>query len=221
MGMFFGDFKCKTEANNKLVQHLQNSTKHKLLPWWKEWTYCNGFMIINEKIIWQSVYDVGLNKSDTKFLEYLACSENTDVINNYLDNLIYYYQYNYRKNYQYLFNSLFYINIITKHAKNQITLQYILNNFQKIKPSSDMIPAVFIIIINNVYFVNQTELIKEYVETWYTTFAGTFHKMNNTEDLLKRHQLKDSIIENLDKIKSKVLIRKKQIKRETQTHWWM
>ncbi|XP_029176831.1 uncharacterized protein LOC114944941 [Nylanderia fulva] len=50
------DITCTKEANNKLEQHLQDLEKHKLLPWWKEWTYCKGLMINTNKPTWESVH---------------------------------------------------------------------------------------------------------------------------------------------------------------------
>ncbi|XP_029172398.1 aminopeptidase N-like, partial [Nylanderia fulva] len=127
---FLGDFTCKKHANNILKQHIIKPKTHRFLPWWKEWTYCKGLMMITTKneIFWQSVYYIGWKKKDTKFLEYLACPEDTDVITNYLR----YIHKSTEQEYQYLCNSFLYI--ITKHAKNQIILKYILDHFNDIKP---------------------------------------------------------------------------------------
>ncbi|XP_029166548.1 thyrotropin-releasing hormone-degrading ectoenzyme-like [Nylanderia fulva] len=67
---FLGDIDCQKEAKNKLEHHLQDPTKHKLMPWWKEWTFCNGLMTINNKT-WRSMYTMELDISDPKFEEYL------------------------------------------------------------------------------------------------------------------------------------------------------
>ncbi|XP_029176358.1 uncharacterized protein LOC114944552 isoform X2 [Nylanderia fulva] len=78
---FFDDITCKRVANNKLTQHLQDPAKYKLLPWWKEWTYCKGLMITTiNNTTWELVYTKGLKKSDSKFLEYLTCSEDINLI---------------------------------------------------------------------------------------------------------------------------------------------
>ncbi|XP_029169202.1 aminopeptidase N-like isoform X2 [Nylanderia fulva] len=50
---------CKKKANDKLEQHIQDPKKHKLLPWWKKWTYCNGLMITNNIETWGLVYSIG------------------------------------------------------------------------------------------------------------------------------------------------------------------
>ncbi|XP_029169374.1 uncharacterized protein LOC114939264 [Nylanderia fulva] len=123
---FLDDLNCKEVANRKLEHHLLDPTKHKLLPWWKEWTYCKGLMIATNET-WQSVYNIGLNKSDTKFLEYLACTKDDNMIKNYLR-----YQSISKKESQYFLNSFLYI--ITKHSKNLTILPYILDNLLNIRP---------------------------------------------------------------------------------------
>ncbi|XP_011639420.1 uncharacterized protein LOC105428658, partial [Pogonomyrmex barbatus] len=40
-----GDSKCKKHAEYKLQWHLSNTTENKLLPWWREWTFCNGLSV--------------------------------------------------------------------------------------------------------------------------------------------------------------------------------
>ncbi|XP_029176633.1 aminopeptidase N-like [Nylanderia fulva] len=154
---FLDDINCKKKANNKLKQHIKDPETHRLLPWWKEWTYCNGLMININKTTWESVYDVGLEKSDTKFLEYLACTEDTNIIKNYLT-----YKNSTHQEYHYHLNS--FLPIITKHAKNPTILLYILDNFFIIKPKHVGITAAFITIINNVYSVNLTQELNNYVQ---------------------------------------------------------
>ncbi|XP_029167117.1 aminopeptidase N-like isoform X2 [Nylanderia fulva] len=160
------DITCKKEANNKLEQHLQDFEKHKVLPWWKEWTYCKGLMIATNKT-WQSMYAIGFRKSDTKFVEYLACNKDTNITFKYLR-----YQYISKKESQYFFNSFLYI--ITKHSKNPTILKDILNDFVNIKPKHVNITTALIIIINNVYSVNLlTKEINEHVK-WLKAYAKTF-----------------------------------------------
>ncbi|KAL6264880.1 hypothetical protein P5V15_004975 [Pogonomyrmex californicus] len=40
-----GDSKCKKHAEYKLQWHLLNPIENKLLPWWREWTFCNGLCV--------------------------------------------------------------------------------------------------------------------------------------------------------------------------------
>ncbi|XP_029162772.1 aminopeptidase N-like [Nylanderia fulva] len=198
---FLGDIDCKKEANKKLEQHLLDPTKHKLLPWWQEWTYCNGLKTITNKLTWQLVYNIGYKKSDTKFIEYLACSEFSDIITDYLS----YKSFTKQEN-QYLFNS--YFHIITKHTNNRNILMDILNKiFLNIRPKHVDVTAALIIIINNVYSVNLTEEIKEYV------IRFKFHAILSIEEMEK----KDSIMLKSDKVESKISIRNYQIEKQRQS----
>ncbi|XP_029162710.1 aminopeptidase N-like [Nylanderia fulva] len=213
---FFGDITCKEKANNKLKQHIEDPKTHRLLPWWKEWTYCNGLMMTKEETTWQSVYDIGLNKSDTKFLEYLACPEDTNLIKKYLT-----FRQNISTEQEYPnhFNS--FLHIITKHAKNQIILEYILDHFNEIKPKYVSTPAALIIIINNVYFLDLTEQIFDSVRDIIET---NLVEVNNT-DLLKRqkrHQteeMSDIVINKHNlryQLRRKINIRNNQTERQRQ-----
>ncbi|XP_029176635.1 endoplasmic reticulum aminopeptidase 1-like [Nylanderia fulva] len=114
---FLGGIICKKTANNKLKQHIKDPETHRLLPWWKEWTYCNGLMININETTWKSVYNAGLEKSDTKFSEYLACTQDANIIK---DHLTLKYINITQREYQYLVNN--FLHIITKHAKNPTIL---------------------------------------------------------------------------------------------------
>ncbi|XP_029169014.1 thyrotropin-releasing hormone-degrading ectoenzyme-like isoform X2 [Nylanderia fulva] len=144
---FFGDITCKTEANNILKQYIIDIKLRSRLLWKQEWIYCKGLMIttINETI-WESVFDIGVSKSDAKFLEYLACPEDIDVIIHYLKNERY---HSIKRKYQRDVNS--FLHIITKHAKNPPILKYILDHFNEVKPKKINLIAALIIIINNDY----------------------------------------------------------------------
>ncbi|XP_029164199.1 uncharacterized protein LOC114935513 [Nylanderia fulva] len=135
---FLGDITCMKVANMKLKQHCEQPKTYRLMPWWKEWTYCKGLMITPEK-------------------------ENTwEIV------------------------------LVT-------------------------IPAALIIIINNVYSVNQTKLIEEFVERWKTDLADIINIINNTTNLfISCHVEKDLATQNFDRIKRKILIRNNQINRQIQ-----
>ncbi|XP_029154998.1 thyrotropin-releasing hormone-degrading ectoenzyme-like [Nylanderia fulva] len=193
---FLDSITCKRKANNKLEQHLQDPTKHKLLPWWKEWTYCNGLTITTNKESWELVYDIGYEKFDPKFLEYLTCPKDNDIIKDYLR-----IKSIRKREIQYLVTN--FLHIITKHAKNGDILQYILDDFFNIKPKHVGVIAALLIMINNVYRENLAEFLNNYV---------TF--MVDSKDLYVGIKEKDFIIQNYDKIISKTLIRKHQIKEQ-------
>ncbi|XP_029162774.1 aminopeptidase N-like [Nylanderia fulva] len=196
---FLGVIDCKEEANKKLEQHLLDPTKHKLLPWWQEWTYCNGLKTITNKLTWQLVYNIGYKKSDTKFIEYLACSEFSDIITDYLS----YKSFTKQEN-QYLLNS--YFHIITQTANDLYILKYyILEDLWSTKPKYVDITAAFTVIINNIYTVNRFKEINVYVK-W----------LKRHEYLINEKKEKDFIMQNSDKIRSKISIRKNQLKRQIQ-----
>lgn len=74
---------------------------------------------------------MGIKKSETKLLEFLACSEDSNVIIDYLhlknkQNITKSENQNFIKSYLF---------IIAKHAKNNDTLKHILENFNEIKPT--------------------------------------------------------------------------------------
>ncbi|XP_029161797.1 aminopeptidase N-like [Nylanderia fulva] len=222
---FLGNYYCKKEANNKLKQHIEDPKTHGLLPWWKEWTYCNGLMTTTKKeTTWQSVYNIGFKKSDTKFLEYLACSEDTNIIINYLNHTIYYEQYNFTENeYQYLFNS--FLHIFAKHTKNPIILEYILHHLDEIKPKNVNIIAVLIIIINNVYSKNRTEQILRNIRDIIEYYLIELHIKDKYFRRRKYYyQIKEMSNFTIDKdylklyyqIIEQIKIRNKQIERQSQ-----
>ncbi|XP_029176638.1 aminopeptidase N-like [Nylanderia fulva] len=190
---------CKREANNQLKQHFQDPSKHELLPWWKEWTYCNALKINSDKLIREAV---SVEVSDAKFLEYLACSEDTNTINHYLT-----YEPYTKEQYQYFRYS--FLHIITKHANNQAILKNILNAFFfYVKPKQIDVPIALIIMINNVYSVNLTQEINKYVK-W----------VKNNTDINYGVKGRDFLEKNLDKIESKITIRNNQIKRQIELYY--
>ncbi|XP_029155143.1 aminopeptidase N-like isoform X2 [Nylanderia fulva] len=212
---FFGDITCMEEANNKLKQHLHDSIKHRLLPWWKTWTYCRGLMTTTRnEITFGIVYTRGFETTDIKFSEYLACIEDTDFIIHYLS----YKHVTYTKQQdQFLANT--FLHFITKHAKNPIILQYIFDNFNEIKPKNVNIIAAIIIMINNVYSENLAKSIEVHSKS--IVEANVIEV--NTEDQFKKHRIKemnDRVIHKIElysyiiiKVKT---IRKKQIEKQRQ-----
>ncbi|KYQ50501.1 Aminopeptidase N [Trachymyrmex zeteki] len=126
-----GDSDCRNNAKSKLEWHLANPEKHKILPWWEDWTFCNGLIKANDSI-WMKMLDISKREHNKKILEYLTCSENSTIIQTYLnsisDNIT--LEINVRVN--------IFLRIIAKHARNIEVLEYILENFEKIKPAYDI-----------------------------------------------------------------------------------
>jgi len=90
------------------------------------------------KVTWQTVFNMSIKESDDKLIEFLTCSVSPNIIRNYLNvtnnpakDCI-----KQCKNAKMLtkehINRFFFT--VAKHAKNQIILSYIIENFEKIKP---------------------------------------------------------------------------------------
>ncbi|XP_029673090.1 aminopeptidase N-like [Formica exsecta] len=75
---------CLEKANNKLMQHFADPKKHKLLPWWTEWTYRNGLSLCEADSIWKDLYNMWVNNTDNKISKFLSCIQNVDIIKYYL-----------------------------------------------------------------------------------------------------------------------------------------
>lgn len=110
------------------------------MPWWKEWTYCQGLMLAefdaetlkqtlktSSYFTWSTIYDLGIEKSEPKFLEFLTCSDDPDIIVEYLI-----LSNNTWKDYG--VHPHYFLHIIAKHASKDKVLKYILNNFEDTKP---------------------------------------------------------------------------------------
>ncbi|KYN22305.1 Aminopeptidase N, partial [Trachymyrmex cornetzi] len=125
-----GDSDCRINAASKLEWHITNPEKHKILPWWKEWTFCNGLIKANGST-WMKMMDIFKRDHDIQILEYLTCSENPNIIQIYLNKIT--------ENMSLEINDRvnIFLRIIAKHAKNIEILKYILENFEKIKPRYD------------------------------------------------------------------------------------
>ncbi|XP_026828416.1 aminopeptidase N [Ooceraea biroi] len=73
----FGDKECQQIANDKLREHLEDPIKHKLLPEWREWTYCKGAMMANESLLLKLVELSYTNES--KIYNYISCVGKFDL----------------------------------------------------------------------------------------------------------------------------------------------
>ena len=110
---------------------------YRLLPWWKKWTYCNG--IRTEKTltgIWKTVLEKWISDSDYKIFEFLTCIAHPNSIKEYLEdkNLAIVSLKCNILNFRDIDRVNRFLFIIIKHAKNDEILEYILNNFENLKP---------------------------------------------------------------------------------------
>ncbi|KAL6419975.1 hypothetical protein ACFW04_011032 [Cataglyphis niger] len=117
---------------------------------------------MTDNSIWNDVFDIYIKESDSKYLKFLACSGNIAIIQNYTllmamkdDNIT-------AKSRDHI-NSFHFI--IAKHAKNEIMLDYILANFEKIRPRQSTTNAILVDLINNVYTEKQLDKIRQFAES--------------------------------------------------------
>ncbi|XP_014488031.1 PREDICTED: thyrotropin-releasing hormone-degrading ectoenzyme-like [Dinoponera quadriceps] len=78
-----GHSECRIAASNKLYTKLSSPTIE-ILPWWNEWVYCTGMMHLN-KTIWQQILVESIQSSDVSKFKYLACTDRSDLLINYMD----------------------------------------------------------------------------------------------------------------------------------------
>ncbi|KAL6427822.1 hypothetical protein ACFW04_008335 [Cataglyphis niger] len=190
---------CLRAAHHKLKQHLENPEKNKLLPWWKEWTYCKGLKLITKSLYYenstwleiQNVYRMENEKFKTKFIEYLICSEDPDFIMNYLslvdDHMKLYYNL-YNKNY-----ITYFLFAITRHANKDKILNFILNKFEEIKPKEISMLATITVLINHLYSEEHLEKVKEFLRG---KRAESLEKLQN----YTVKKIQENLLEPLDKI---------------------
>ncbi|XP_025271107.1 aminopeptidase N-like [Camponotus floridanus] len=194
---------CIETAQHKLNRHLEDPENNTLLPWWEEWTYCQGLKIlyysldiedspINKESPWWRVYHLGKEKFKPKLLKFLSCPEDSKFIKPYL-NLI--------KN-DSTTSIIFlkdlsdkdYINYflftIAKHARNPVVLVFILEELENIRPRQISEYATLTVIINHVYSTNQLEKINDFFTNKF--FNVTQVQLNECEKLspLKERNMK-------------------------------
>lgn len=95
------------------------------MPEWEGWTYCKGLKLANV-VTWNMV----LNNEvvNNELLEALACSDNHTIIINYIARLMSGYFTDVQQ------RIVIFHSIIARHAKNNLVLDYILENFANVVP---------------------------------------------------------------------------------------
>ncbi|GAB1867936.1 Aminopeptidase N [Camponotus japonicus] len=121
-----GALNCMKTAEIKLHQYLTNIETNELLPWWKDWTFCNGLMRASSSI-WNKVWNIHIKNSSVITSKFLACSGDSAAIIKYTEMLFNDYIEGKRNN---VFNDFHYI--IARHANNKEILDFILRNLKKI-----------------------------------------------------------------------------------------
>ncbi|KYM78422.1 Aminopeptidase N [Atta colombica] len=123
---------CKNTIAFKLNQHFTDLELYRMLPG-HNFMYCIGLMAAN-RTTWDKMLEL-YQKTDPKkekfkkmLLKSLSCSENSDIIINYL-NITFNTSLFHRKEHAFIIKS-----VLDKHSNNNLILDYILNNFETIKP---------------------------------------------------------------------------------------
>ncbi|XP_029160652.1 aminopeptidase N-like [Nylanderia fulva] len=157
----FDEPNCKQVAASKLKRHLINPRINILLPWWEEWTYCNGLVMLSDDT-WHKIFNIYMKKSDNKYLKFLTCSENIAIIKNYM--LMISENHNGRIKDEDRIDSFHFI--VAKYAKNSVILDFILSKFETIAPREISTVAILIDIINHVYSEEQLYKIRQFVKSY-------------------------------------------------------
>ncbi|XP_050459320.1 aminopeptidase Q-like [Cataglyphis hispanica] len=139
--------KCLEVANKKLMQHIKDPEKHKILPWWKDWTYRNGLCAVNSSwqaiLLWEDLYNMWANSIDTKIL---SCIHDMDIIENFLSKTGYVIEKSSLKDILRLQAINNFLTIITKYITIEHIHTHILSNFKKLIPRKIRIVTLTVII---------------------------------------------------------------------------
>ncbi|KAL6427816.1 hypothetical protein ACFW04_008330 [Cataglyphis niger] len=220
---FFDDQKCKEIANSILKRHLQHPQQYKLLPWWKKWTYCNGFKLMSHSNIinyensnWWSKHYMKRENFQVKVPKYLACFEHPDFIKSFFN----FIRTNNKtsiillKDFRDHYNNTF-LSSIAKYARNKVLklnykdkiLNFMFNKFMEIRPEKYKLAVMFAILLNNLYSMEQIQEVKKFLDD---------HLRESKNYVIKNIQqnLKEPSVEILD-IAEKTII---QWKEEEELH---
>ncbi|TGZ47049.1 Aminopeptidase N [Temnothorax longispinosus] len=131
---------CIGAAQDKHYEYLNNPEKNSPLPWWKEWTFCYGLFDIERYTLTNSRIPTSLwgcsgdNKAAfvIKHLQLIAS----------------------RQDDEYTIVTSFH-SIVARQSRNDEVLDYMLSNFDELKPRKNDMVAALIDIINHVYSKEQ------------------------------------------------------------------
>lgn len=179
----------------------------RILPWWREWTYCNGLAVSNST--WWNIYDSWQRNYDNRLFKLLACTE-PDTIINYLTLIIDIVIIQPSSESEKLLVEDIINNfpfILAKLVKDKDMLLYILDNILYFGEASvmprmvNMIPTLTII-INHVYSELELNIIKNYV----TNIEQQYQFSTNEE-----RKVWENVVQHVSKIYKKIQIRKSEI----------
>ncbi|XP_011871822.1 PREDICTED: aminopeptidase N-like [Vollenhovia emeryi] len=181
-----GNAECKRMATAKLEHYLADVNAHKVPAWWHSWMYCFGLMTANEAT-WNKTMNLYIQKRDKSLLQHLACSEDSNIIINYLNIIVTNSIALRHEDYIFALDS-----IIINHARNGQVLKYILTNFERVKPKSYTTVAMLENLISNVHSKQKLDKIE-------LSVTNNFYKEISAEILPILHSrvlLLDNLVEN-------------------------
>ncbi|XP_072748331.1 aminopeptidase N-like [Anoplolepis gracilipes] len=190
---------CIKEAHTQLIKHLENSTK--LSSWWKKWTYCYGLTTANNTI-WHQVLNK-ITRNDNKILYFLTCpnyleirkfiSEYSDIptLNKELKDV--------KLNTKNQFELRHFVSTVVSAKKNDTKFDEILNIFDRTKPSAFRTPTAVLLLINNIYSIDQFDkIISKFQDYLYIErqIQKRYLQLNDQRFLLKQIVQKTESIHN-------------------------
>ncbi|XP_067215124.1 putative aminopeptidase-2 [Linepithema humile] len=178
---YFGNTKCKSVANAKLLNYIDDPENYNILPYWQEWTLCAGLMTANTST-WQLAKDIYFQKLLDRRYEFLACAEKPAIILKYLD--IWRISKNTTRE-----NSDFddIINfIIKKHGHNDEILNYISNHFETLIPRLSLLGTNIISrLILNVHSIAQLNKVENLANNVLASNPHVLAELRDTMEVRK------------------------------------
>ncbi|XP_032687679.1 thyrotropin-releasing hormone-degrading ectoenzyme-like [Odontomachus brunneus] len=176
-----GNIVCTDLASVSLMEYMENKTLNRVPRISKQWVLCSGLVGVNQTIFNDVMEAAVKTYRSMEILEYLSCSENHEIIINYLKLIL---QQHYFADTIQPMGQIF-RTIIKKHVKNDFVLHFVTKNYNQIL---DRFPVVFrsgILLsdmIMNIYRREQLERIKDFAYTKYhwnsnTLQATSFNKL--------------------------------------------
>ncbi|KYN22433.1 Glutamyl aminopeptidase [Trachymyrmex cornetzi] len=144
------DYQCEQSALRKLLQHFENPEINPLLPWWKHWTYCNGF-VTAYSFTWLHIKDALFKGRNHTLLPFLTCFRYAS--SNMTSSLL--LERFQEEGQQNITNIRSYINIfhsvIMKYSNTHDILEMIFKKLEIMKPEQINLLTALVDIINHVY----------------------------------------------------------------------
>ncbi|XP_012230018.2 glutamyl aminopeptidase-like isoform X2 [Linepithema humile] len=189
--------KCKEKVYKILLNHIIKinlskqswSNVSRSVPRLKRWTICNGIMIAGNDM-WHEILNIWQYTSNTKLLEFLACTENSTITKQYLDMLMSETYFTAKDR----IHSFYFI--VAKRVNDNAVLDYIEKNFEKIIPKEVGTTAALIFVINHLYNVSQLMQLNVFVKNdLHNLFSPSVVLDKVFKRIIRIYQLKRKLVE--------------------------